>query len=100
MPMALVLREFVRASTEFAGDALRGVRRVVLETTDSEECWRQSILPCLARRFGVSTTAMAIRVSEVRLADGKPLLPEVFAQRVLVGSRIPIPTAASFETGQ
>lgn len=53
---------------------------------DTEGLWRTRVVPQLARRFGVSRTAAVIRLTSVRLSDGKPLLFPAMANRILMHS--------------
>lgn len=74
MPIPLVIEQLFRLR-----DAL-GVRRedmtVLLQAgAHSLALWRDTFVPAVARRFGVSKEVTVYRFGEIEFADGTPLMP-------------------------
>jgi len=74
MPIPLVIEQLFRLRDEL------GVRReqmpVLLQAgAHSLTLWRDTFVPAVARRFGVSKEVAVYRFGEIEFADGTPLMP-------------------------
>ncbi|MEQ9094930.1 MAG: ImmA/IrrE family metallo-endopeptidase [Phycisphaerales bacterium] len=83
MPLDHVMPSVTQALNYFDLDPF--VCTVILseDCSESEWLWRHRVLPRLTTAFEVSLAAMVHRLTELRLPDGRPVLPPRFQQRLL-----------------
>lgn len=85
MPLPCISTELL-ASTDHAGLDPQELLRAVREgQSGAASAFRRTVLPDLARRFGVSVTAAAYRFSDIQLATGETAVPFEAVVSVLAG---------------
>ncbi len=82
MPIPLLVSEFFAAVKTHAPGAKQAIETAVMPTPQSEELWRELIIPRLESRFAVSRRALLTRLADVKLADSVSLLPQEISERI------------------
>lgn len=81
MPNVEIVLQLDEIVSDHALDLEQTLLVITGESLESRRLWTQLLVPELCRRFDVSRQALAYRLGEIRLRDGRPLLPTRIASQ-------------------